>query len=186
MNPEDLILDLFAYFSKFVPKDTLRGVFIQPVASRIPGYDDVQGEVMPPVEDCIIPEIGTFVVSLNEKFVSERIKNSKSFILFVEYGKISLDFKVGKGVKQSMAVTVAHPFTDSNSDNVNELLRMNRCLVLLQKIIQQMDEDQGDLDFCTYNELVDYPVDIQPVDPANFYGCGGWCAMFQRVSTMLV
>jgi len=46
--------------------------------------------------------------------------------------------------------------------------------------------DMGQLDFCSSLELITVPADIQVVDPAAFYGCGGWCAMFQNSQTIVV
>jgi hypothetical protein len=44
--------------------------------------------------------------------------------------------------------------------------------------------DQGQLDFCPSIELITMPVDIQVIDPAAFYGCGGWAAMFNNSTTI--
>ena len=183
---EDLIINLFRYFSRFVPVEVLKETMVQPERSQLPGYAETQSEILADAEHggMRIPHIEKFVLSINEKFVSEKIKNSKGFILFVEYGAISADFKQKNGVKQSIAVTVAHNFSDTNNDNLNETLMMNRCLEILMLIIRQMFADMGQLDFCSSMELITTPVDIQVVDPASFYGCGGWCAMFQNSQTI--
>ena len=184
---EDLIIKLLRYFSRFVPTEVLKETMIQPERSRLPGYSEIQAEILAePVWDIRIPEIEKFVLSINEKFVSERIKNSKGFILFVEYGNFSADFLRANGVKESIAVIVAHNFSDTNNDNLNEVVLMNRCLEILLSIIRQMIADQGQLDFCSSIDLITMPVDIQVVDPVMFYGCGGWCAMFQNSTTILV
>ena len=182
---EDLIIKLFRYFSRFVPVMVLKALMIQPEHSWLPGYSEIEAEILAdPAQR--IPEIEKFVFSINEKFVSERIKNAKSFILFVEYGSISADFERANGIKESVAVTVAHNFSDTNNDNLNEVLLMNRCLDILLSILRRMTADQGQLDFCSSIDLITMPVDIQVVDPTTFYGCGGWCALFQNSTTMLV
>jgi hypothetical protein len=184
---EDLIIKLFSYFSQFVPVNVLKEIMIQPDRSRLPGYSEIQSEILlDPALSTRIPEIEKFVLSINEKFVSERIKNSKGFILFVEYGNIAADFLRANGVKESIAVTVAHPFSDTNNDNLNEVIVMNRCLDILMLILRQMTADMGQLDFCSSIELITMPVDIQVVDPTTFYGCGGWSAMFQNSTTITV
>ena len=184
---EDLIIQLFRYFSRFVPVGVLKEMMFQPERSQLPGYTETLSEILSvPVWDVAIPEIEKFVLSINEKFVSEKMKNSKGFILFVEYGNVSADFKRANGVKQSIAVTVAHNFSDTNNDNLNEVLLMNRCLNILMGIIRQMFADMVKLDFCSSMELITTPVDIQVVDPAMFYGCGGWCAVFQNTTTIVV
>jgi hypothetical protein len=144
---EDFIIKLFRYFSRFVPAGVLREIMIQPDGSRFPGYSEIEAEVLAdpadPTLNVRIPDIEKFMLSINENFVSERIKNAKGYILFVEYGKISADFDRANGVKESIAVTVAHNFSDANHDNLNEVLLMNRCLGILMLILRQMSADQG-------------------------------------------
>jgi hypothetical protein len=182
---EDLIIKLFRYFSGFVPLTVLKDIIIQPEKSQLPGYAEIQAEILADAQSGMrISYIEKFVLSINEKFVSERIKNSKGFILFVEYGNITVDFLRQKGVNQSLAVTVVRNLSDSNSDNLNEALLMNRCLEILTLILNQMIAEQGQIDFCPMSEI-QMPVDIQVVDPASFYGCGGWSAIFQNAQTIL-
>ena len=83
-------------------------------------------------------------------------------------------------------MTVAHNFSDTSNDNLNEVILMNRCLDILLFIIRQMFADMEQLDFCSALELITTPIDIQVVDPSSFYGCGGWCAMFQNSQTIVV
>jgi len=187
---EDLIIMLLRYFSRFIPVSVLKEIMIQPELSRLPGYSELEAEILAgsadPTQNIRIPYLEKFVLSINEKFISEKMKNSKGFILFVEYGNISADFKRANGVKQSIAVTVARNFSDTNNDNLNEALLMNRCLEILMLILKQMFADMGQLDFCSSLELITVPVDIQVVDPSSFYGCGGWCAMFQNSQSIVV
>jgi len=186
---EDLIIKLFRYFSRFVPVPVLKEIMIQPDQSQKSGYAEIQSEILlepsDPLLNVRILEIEKFVFSINEKFVSDRIKNSKSFILFVEYGNIAANFLKANGVNQSIAITVAHNFSNTNNDNLNEVLRMNRCLEILLLIIRQMIADMGKIDYCASLKLITMPVDIQVVDPSSFYGCGGWCAMFQNSTTFV-
>jgi len=181
----DLINDLFVYFAKFVPKPVLAKMMIQPVRSQSAGYAQVKADVLALPDTHVIDELDTYVCSINENFVSERIRNAKGMILFVEYGKFSLDFTIPKGVQESISVTVAHNFSDNNNDNLQEILLMNHCLELLHQIIARMYGDQSDLDFCAFNQLLDFPVEVLPVEPTGFYGCGGWAAMFRKVNTIL-
>jgi hypothetical protein len=181
----NLVIDLFKYFSRFVPKNVLESIFIQPDGSRKSGYAEIEAETLSQCNDSVICNIEKFVVSINENFISERIKNSHGFILFVEYGKLNVDHNIEKGVVQSLAVTVAYNFSDNNNDNLNEIIQMNQCLCILDRIIRQMGEEQRELDFCPDAELITFPAEIQVVDPMSFYGCGGWCAMFTNANTIL-
>ena len=185
MNETDFIISLYKYFSRFVPKEVLKKMLIQPEKSRRTGYSEIEAELLALPDTDIIPEFETFVVSINEKFISERVRNNKGFILFVEYGKISAEYGTVKGIQESLAITVAHHFSDNNNDNLNEILLMNQCLNILNKIIQTMISQQEELDSCADQKLITFPVDIQVVDPVSFYGNGGWCAMFNNANTIL-
>lgn len=176
----ELIINLFRYFSKFVAKDVLQKIFMQPTSSRLAGYDLISTEILTQQDDDIITGIRKFVFSMNENFVSSQVKNSNEFILFVEYGKVTIDPDTQNEVMQSLAVTVAHNLSNTNNDNLNEVILMNKCLEILDKIIQKMHEEQNQLNFCANNELISFPAELQIVDPREFYGCGGWCAMFSN------
>jgi hypothetical protein len=183
MTP-DLIIELLKYYAKFVPKSVLERIFIQPGKSRFPGYDEIKTEMLALPNDQVLPDFDTFVVSLNENFVAERMKNSKEYVLFVEYGSFSVNHSFTEGVKGNLAVGVVRKFSDLNNDNVNEIIQMNKCFVLLDTIIQAMADEQETLDFCD-GTLVTFPLEIYPVDPAAFYGCGGWIAKFEKINTIL-
>ncbi|HCC51111.1 MAG TPA: hypothetical protein DEQ30_02905 [Porphyromonadaceae bacterium] len=183
MTP-DLIIELFKYYAKFVPKDVLKKIFVQPASSRFPGYDEIRTEIMSLPDGQVLPDFDTFVVSLNDNFVSERMKGSKEFVLFVEYGSFSVDHSITEGAKENLAVAVVRKFSDSNSDNVNEIIHMNKCFVLLDTILGAMGDEQNTLDFCD-GSLVEFPAELYPVDPALFHGCGGWVAKFKKVNTIL-
>jgi hypothetical protein len=186
---KDLIISMFHYFSRFVPLNVLREMLIQPDVSRLSGYSEVETEVLrdtPTLTLTVrIPEIKKFICSINENFVSERIKNSNGFILVIEYRNITVDFEKLNGFRQLLAVTVAHNFSDANYDNLNELLSMSRCLDLLLFILRQMKADQSQIDFCSDIQLLTMPVNIIPVDPVSLYGFGGWSALFHQTKTIL-
>jgi hypothetical protein len=184
MTTPDLIIELFKYYAKFVPKSVLEKIFIQPGKSRFPGYDEIRTEVLAFSTAHVLPDFDTFVVSTNESFVSERMKNSKEYVLFVEPGSFSIDHSIVEGVKENVAVFVVRKFSDSNSDCVNEVIHLNKCFVLLDTILRTMGDEQESLDFCD-GLLVNFPVEIYPVEPALFYGCGGWMAKFKKVNTIL-
>jgi hypothetical protein len=180
----DSIINLFRYYAKFIPKKVLNQIFIQPDRSRLAGYTQIETEILSSPDTHVIPAITRYVVSVNENFVSEKIKNLKGYILFVEYGKISLNHEVSDGIRQSLALTIAHPFSDTNGDNLNEVLLMNDALEILDHILRVMNQEQHGLDFCG-NTLLRWPAELLPVDPVAFYGCGGWSATFTNSYTLL-
>ena len=180
----DTIIQLFKYFARFVSKEALSSIFIQPDPSRMAGYAEVETEIMTAPDTRVIPAITRYVVSVNENFVAERIKNLHVFLLFLEYGKITLDHDRMDGIRQTLALTLAHPFSDTNSDNLNEILLMNQALEILDRILRTMNEEQHELDFCG-GSLLKWPAEIQPVDPVAMHGCGGWSATFTNAYTLL-
>ena len=183
MTP-DLIIDILKYYSKFIPKAVLKKIFIQSTKSRNTGYDEIKAEILSLPDMQVLPEFDAFVVSQNENFVSERMKNSKEYVLFVEYGSFSVNHGIEYGVKEKLAVAVVHNFSDNNNDFINETIHMNKCFRMLDEIIKTMGDEQDELGFCG-SSLVDFPVDIQPVEPAAFYACGGWIAYFTKKNTIL-
>ena len=180
---QDFIINLYKYFARFVSDEVLGRSLVQPEHSRKPGYNEISAEIRTG-KRYPFPLIQRLIVSINENFVSESIRNTKGIVLFVEYGKFRID-NTANGVRESIAVTAAHDFSDKNNDNLNETIVMNDCLNTLLRILSQMIEDQEDRDFCGVEELITFPYSIQPVDPASFYGFGGWCAMFENSNTML-
>ncbi|KAA6348500.1 hypothetical protein EZS27_004100 [termite gut metagenome] len=177
------IISLFEYFAHFVPKSVLQKIFIQPRGSRPACYDAIEAEILASSSRDVLPEIGAYIVSMNENFVSEHIKNVNEYILFVEYGNFHANYETSRGIRESLAITVAHSFSHTNADNLSEILWRQQCCYLLQKIIDAMHRDQNTVEFCTNTLLVDNHSDIQVVSPVNFYGCGGWSAMFNNANT---
>jgi hypothetical protein len=79
----DLILNLYSYFAGIVPATVLKQIYVQPEKSRKTGYADIETETMAAAGGPkMIPEIEKFIFSINENFVSERIKNTKGTIIF--------------------------------------------------------------------------------------------------------
>lgn len=180
-----LIVNLYKFYSQFVPKEVLDKMFRQGVTTRRTGYEEIRAEILSSPEENVIPEISKFIVSINRNFVSEQIKNTDRFILFIEYSAFNVIPNTEKGVLQKLGVSVAHPFSDKNNDNLNEVLLMDQSLDILYRIIHAMQEMQNDLDFCATQELIRFPLDIHVVDPVEFYGCGGWAAIFDNSTTIL-
>lgn len=185
MNNPDYIINLFRYFSKFVPKEILRDMFRLPAGTQNAGYAEFSADVLAQPDDNVIADIGAFVLSANRKYVSDRVKNSKGIILFVEYGSISYDPGTTGGVKERIAVTVCSEFGFQNNDNLNEALLMNRTNNILTSILRQMDADQNELEACGLGKLINFPAEVLPVDSENFFDNSGWTALFENEKTQL-
>jgi hypothetical protein len=185
MNKSDIILTLLKYFSQFVKKEVRQGLFIAPDGSRQKGYEELEAEIMSIPEDRVIDDIDLFVVSANEKMVSDKIKNTQHTSLYVEYGSFSYNPSIMQGVREKLAVHVAYPYTIAANDMINENLLMNRMHNNLCSILDQMEKDQNELEFCGNRKLIDFPAEIVAIDPPLFYDRAGWMGIFDSVETNL-
>ena len=181
----DYIINLFRYFSKFVPKNVLREMFRLPAGTQHAGYAEFAADVLAQPDTNVITEIGAFVLSANRKYVSDRVKNNKGIILFVEYGSINFDPTTTAGIKERVAVTVCSEFGFQNNDNLNEALLMNRTNNILIGILNQMDADQNELDACGLGKLINFPAEVLPVDCETFFDNSGWTALFENEKTQI-
>lgn len=175
----DFLRDLFIYFARFIPKKVLIDSAVQLKNSRPKGYDELIAELKALPDDRIIPDIDTFVFSINEKYLSDKIKQNKDTVLFVEYSNISVPEGNVKDISQNIYITVAGEITISNNDMYAENLKMIKYLNILSKIIGYMDEDQRENNWCSSRKIIVYPANIQVVDPRMFYDRGGWSVEFK-------
>lgn len=180
MNQYDILLGLFKYFAKFVPLDVRKKQF---KGGKLTGYAEIKADVLALPDTFVIPDISAYVISANEEFVFEKIKNSKGVILYIEYGTLSYNPTILNGVSEALAVHVAMPYDMKNSDNLNETLLMNKTLNILTKILDRMKEDQSQLEFCGTTELISFPAEIVPIEPKMFCNRAGWMGIFDHILT---
>lgn len=182
MTP-DYINNLYKYFSRFVKKDVIKGNWKQSEESKFHGYDELVSEILAQDDQYIISEIDMFIVSMNEKYVSDKIRNTDKLTLFIEYGSFSYNPTVKNGVSEKLAVTVCNELTIGNNDNLNEILKMNQCLAVLRRILEHMEKDQRVLENCGIGNLICFPAEILPIEPQVFYDRAGWTALFSNLNT---
>lgn len=184
MTHQDYILRLFKYFAQFIPKTVLEDSLRQPDSSSEDGYAEAKADLLLPSER-IINEFTGYICSSNPDFVADKVRNNKGFFLFVEYGSFSTNPSGAFGVGKRLAITVAHQFTHTNSDNLNESLLMNRCQNLLNHVLLTMEYDQSYNNGCSFIGRVNFPADVSPIDPEAFYGRVGFTAMLSVDETMV-
>jgi len=171
--------DIIAYYAQFVPKTVLRKSAKQ-VAKKSTAYNELLDRLISLSDDSVIQGIDTFIVSINEKYVSEQVANSVGMVLFVEYGSIEMTGDVAPKSNIDLSVVVASPLTMANADVYQELVIMQRNLEQLQLILQKMKDDQEAYDAPACLSHLTFPANIYPVPSATFYDRAGWCARFQR------
>jgi len=184
MTHQDYVLRLFKYFAQFIPKTVLEDSLKQPEHSCEDGYAEVKAELLLPSER-IINEFTNYICSSNEAFVADKTRNSEGFILFVEYGTFRTNPSGEYGVGKKIAITVAHPFTHTNHDNLNESLLLNRCNNLLNHILITLEYDQQYNNGCGFIGKTSFPADASPLDPESFFGRVGWTAFLSVDETMM-
>ena len=182
----EFIRELLLYYARFVPQKVLIESFVQLKTDRPDGYDELVAELSALPDDRVISDIDTFVFSINEKYLSDRIRNNKGTILFVEYSNIVIPDESVKEIGQSIYITVAGEITISNNDMYAEMLKMSRYLDILNRIISYMDNDQRGDKWCNSRKVIVYPCNIQVVDPRVFYDRAGWSAEFKTVKEVYV
>ena len=178
-----VIQELLLYFARFVPVETRKEIFKQPASSRLPGYEELRAEILALPETQAFREIDSFVLSINDKFVSERVRNSKKHLLFIEYGHINIT-KPGGIIYNDISLTlsVACSLSEANTDMLTEALKMQRNLEIIKIILADM-KNQNDI--CPATKYLDFPTDLMPLDPSLFFGHAGWAATFKRQKTIL-
>jgi hypothetical protein len=184
MITPNLIKELLLYFAKYVKKDVRETLFKIPKGSRPSEYAELQAEIMAIDESHAFPDIRSFILSINEAYVSDRVKMQKDRVLFVEYGDISVTKTTGQVYNNTrIAISVACNINESNNDMITEAIKMQRNLDILKKILVDM---QADNKRCGLVHPLELPSSITPLDPSLFFWNGGWTAHFSRQDLILI
>ena len=174
------ILSLYEYFAKFVTAEVRNKQVIKNSYSPQDDYASQAQKLKAIPEAQAIPQLEDFIFSINANYVSNVVKNSTGFLLFVEYGIVDVDKEAGNDRSHMVvAISVAHEIADSNSDMLEEAIISQKCFDILKSIIDKMYEDYEDPNSCQEIEFVEYPVEYYPIMPTEFFGRGGWTAMFK-------
>jgi len=185
MANQDYIIDLYKYYSKFVPKQILTDTFKQTNETKNSGYDELVAEMLSQPDTSVINQVETFVVSTNNDFVADRISNSKGITLLVEYGSFDFNPIITGGITEAIGISVCMEYNMSNNDNLNEALIMNRCNNMLNAILEQMNADQSELESCSPFSLIKFPAKIHAIEAKSFFGRIGWTALFDNENSAL-
>jgi hypothetical protein len=180
MTANNNILEQYLYFAKFVSSAVRDKAIIKKSASIHADYAAFTAKLKAIPETDAIPQIKDFIFSLNAKYVSNIVKNSTGYLMFVEYGNIDID-KESRNDKSEMvlAISIAHEAPVSNADMVEDNLIAQTCFDILKSIMDKMYEDYESIDNCQENELIIYPAELYPIMPEEFFDRGGWTAMFK-------
>lgn len=184
MNQE-ILLNLFKYFAKFVPKEVLKSMFVKSKNNE-PGYDELLAEILALPDTNVISDIDCYIFSSNEEFLKQKIPTSKGTLLYIEYGAVSYAPNEKHGTKTKLGLHVACPYNAKNNDNPNELFKMDRQQRILFSILDCMERDQNSLEFCGDSQLINFPAEIVAIEPKLFCERSGWMGIFDYSSTNIL
>lgn len=175
------LLQLYLYFSRFVPLEVLRR---NHVAGQLPdsGAEQVQQEVLKLESDERIQSIGDYLFLGDQDFVLERLRNSKGQLLFVDSDRLDYAAQVDDGVRMSIGVTVAEHYNRSNASVVSELVVQNRCLETLKRIVRRLT-NEPEINPCSICLNVEQSAEIRFFDAYQLNGLIGYTAFFTLISS---
>jgi len=173
----ELIKDIWLYFAKFPLHEGVMKNF-RNTNSKTPGYSAFKTEVENIAINSLIPELQNYILSVNTPAILEHVKNMENRFLFIEYGDLSTTENVYKAKNSDFALNiyVASPFSYKQFDFVDETIIMQQNLIYLQQILEIMEIDSAES--CSFKKLLEFPVQITPIEPINFYENIGWSARF--------
>lgn len=137
------LIDLYQYFSKFVPLDVLEKNHVSG-ATPDNGAQQIQSETVTMDSDRRISSINEYLFLGDQDFVLERLRNSKDQLFFIDSDRIDYSPDVDGGVVLSIAITIAEHYNRSNATVVSELAVQNRCLETLKQILRTVMSDSAD------------------------------------------
>lgn len=173
------MIDLITYYAKFVPKTVIEAMFVSGKDEF--GYNDLKTSLMALPNTHVIPEIKRFIFSPNSKYVLDAIRSTPDFILFIEYDKISFAPIQDRATQQRFGLSIIHEWDMNSDDNPNELLIMDQCKAMLERILWQMFNDTK----AGCINLIDFPCDIIPIESELLANRIGWTALFGNSNTSL-
>lgn len=169
------LIQLYQYFSKFVPVDVLGR---NHAAGFTPdkGAAAVQAETLAIESTHRISNINDYLFLGDQSFVLERLRNSKDLLFFVDSDRIDYTPDTDGGVRLSIGLTIAEHYNHSNASVVSELTAQNRCLETLKTILRTIISDEESQ--CPGCLNISQPVEIRFFDAKELNGLIGYTAFF--------
>jgi hypothetical protein len=184
MIAPDIVKELLLYFARFVKKEVREKSFRMPRDSRPPGYDELRADLMALDEQRALPDVDLFIFTISWDKLSDSIKSQHHRLLFVEYGDVKLTRTTGQVYNDTrLSISIGSNLNTANNDLISEAIKMQRNLDLLNIILGHMQKDNK---ICGLVKTLEMPASVMPLDPKDFFGNGGWLAMFSRQDLVLV
>lgn len=172
------ITELYKYFAKFPALAGVQRSFIRNPNDT--AYTTLKAEIAALTPNSLIPTLANYIFSINTVKLAERVKNMTDDFLMIEYGSINESESQKYKVLESsieLSVIVATSWHEKNKDEIDEVITMNRLLLVMKSIMDTMKADNAQN--CEILRRLVFPDNISPIEPANFYEKIGWVARFQ-------
>lgn len=169
-----MILDIFKYFARFVPKESLEKIFQLPVSDD---YLALKEEVLADVSDHRLEGLTDFVFGADVALISKRITDIRGTYLCVEFATVSSTVDPQVDVKTDLirvGVTVATPHPD-NYDLVSTAIDQDKTLALISAIRQYMRDDDDPQRGIYW---MDYPATLSVWSSKELANSHGWTMQF--------
>ena len=173
MDSQNILLDIFKYFTKFVGRNGILRNFSTGQGAEYVALKEFC-QALP--ENGTIPIIDDYVFGVNEESVEKRIKNIKGIYLFVDYGNFQTsenELHV-KTDELHLAVTVAKPLNIQTVDLIGEVLLADTLLNIVRTIRTQMLNDR-----CCFVKRLTFPSEITPWYARELQNSTGWTIIFK-------
>ena len=169
-----IVLDIFKYFAKFVPKDALCKTFRVPEGNE---YHALMNDLLAEPSGREIEGITEYIFGTDQDKLTTVISSVSGIYLFVEYDRISSTVNTvtdRKDDRLHVAVTVACPVSDA-VDLVGAAIINDKCLNILSSIRRHMREDD---DLKRGIEWMDYPATLTVFSSKALANSQGWSMEF--------
>ena len=174
MDTQNILIDIFRYFARFVGRD---GVLRNFTAGRGDAYTELKNGCQALPEAGLFPDVTDYVFGVNETSVEKRINNIKGIYLFIDYG----NFQTSQGPNKvktdelHLAVTVAKPLNIETIDLAAEVILADRLLNITRAIRRRLIDDKDD----NFVRRLTFPSEITPWYSRELNNSTGWTMLFK-------
>jgi len=154
---------------------------------NVDGYSDLAAyfEAMDP--HSLIPEIEEFIVTQNDKTLSDKVHSVKGWFMLLETSGIAVGAMNDARVRDSkiaVQVTIAHHWDGRSLNAMGEALLSDKALSLQNQLIGLLKSD--DKEQCANKRWLDDPYQLDTVEPLLLFESIGWQLTLTRNYTSLL
>lgn len=176
-----MVTDQFKYFAKFPPNDAVLKLFDDNSLNDA-GYTELLDYVNT-LSNPVLPDVSAYIFTQDENMIRTIVEKTDGYIMMVEFGPVngSGRDKIGlRDVDFNFSVIIARHFKQRKYDPVTETIIMDKCLDMIQSVIDTMQIDDEADEACPFLKLIAGSFDIAPLDPA-----GGLFGLYESIGYVL-